>query len=148
MKAYTVQIDEALEKTLAAHAAERNISVEEFMLSASEWLIAEDEMYDREPFTPEQVAQIEKGLAEAERGETFSSEEVMARLREKFPEETGRQIIERALESYSEFLGYVADMPALHEDADARVAEGLAAMERGDETPQHEVFARWRAKYG
>lgn len=148
MKAYTVQIDEDLEQTLAAHAAERNVSVEEFILSASQWLIAEDEMYGRETFTPEQIAQIEEELAEAERGETIPHEDVMARLREKFPEQTGRQIIERALESYSDFLSYAADMPALDEDADARVAEGLAAMDRGDETPQDEVFARWRAKYG
>ncbi|PXA85969.1 hypothetical protein DMC25_12780 [Caulobacter sp. D4A] len=148
MKAYTVQIDEAFEQTLVAHAAERDLSVEDFLLSASQWLIAEDEMYAREPFTPEQIAQIEEGLAEADRGETFSSEEVMAQIREKFPEATGRQIIERALESYSEFLNLAADLPALDEDADTRVAEGLAAMERGDETPQDEVFARWRAKYG
>lgn len=148
MKAYTVQIDEDFDQTLAACAAERNISVEEFMLSASQWLISEDRMYARETFTAEQIAQIEEGLAAAERGETISSEDVLARLREKFPEQTGRQIIERALESYSEFLSYAADMPALHEDADERVAEGLAAMARGDETPQDEVFARWRTKYG
>ena len=33
-------------------------------------------------------------------------------------------------------------------EADRLVAEGLAAMECGDECPQDELFARWQAKYG
>jgi hypothetical protein len=44
--------------------------------------------------------------------------------------------------------GIMLDVPALYDDADVCVAEGLAAMERGDEAPQDEVFARWRTKYG
>jgi hypothetical protein len=39
------------------------------------------------------------------------------------------------------------DMPLVTEDADRRVAEGMAAMERGDEIDQEELFAKWRAKY-
>ncbi len=42
----------------------------------------------------------------------------------------------------------VRDVPILPEDADALVAEGIAAMERGDVIDQEELFARWRAKYG
>jgi hypothetical protein len=39
-------------------------------------------------------------------------------------------------------------LPIEPEDADALVAEGIAAMKRGDEVDQDELFARWRAKYG
>ena len=40
------------------------------------------------------------------------------------------------------------DLPILSEDADLLVAEGIAAMERGDEIDQEQLFAAWRAKYG
>ena len=43
--------------------------------------------------------------------------------------------------------GLALDVPASNEDADARVAEGLAAMDRGDEIDQEELFASWRARY-
>lgn len=50
-----------------------------------------------------------------------------------------------SIESLSAIIG---EHLLLEEDADARVAEGLAAMECGDEAPQEEVFVRWQAKYG
>lgn len=148
MKAFALKVEDELAEGFVAAAAERELPVEDLIIGMAAWAVAEQEFMTRDPFTPEQVAQIEKGLAAAERGETFSNEEVMERLRERFPEETGRQIIERALESYGELMSYVADMPDLHEDWDAQVAKGLAAMERGDETSQDEVFARWRTKFG
>lgn len=39
------------------------------------------------------------------------------------------------------------DMPRVPDDADRMVAEGIAAMKRGDEIDQEELFAQWRAKY-
>jgi hypothetical protein len=39
-------------------------------------------------------------------------------------------------------------LPIEPEDADALVAEGIAAMDRGDEIDQDELFARSQAKYG
>jgi len=39
------------------------------------------------------------------------------------------------------------DMPLAPEDADLLVAEGQAAVERGDEIHQEDLFAKWRAKY-
>jgi len=40
------------------------------------------------------------------------------------------------------------DLPLVPEDADRLVAEGIAAMERGEVIDQQELFAKWRAKYG
>lgn len=144
----TLEVDEDTAALFAKAASDREIPVEELVVGATEWLISDDEMHAREPFTPEQIAEIEEGFAQIERGEGIPHEEVFAKLREKYPDATGREIMERALHSYSELLSYAADMPILHEDADALVAEGAAAMERGDEAPQEEVFARWRANYG
>lgn len=39
-------------------------------------------------------------------------------------------------------------LPILRENADELVAEGIAAMERGDEINQDEMFAKRRAKCG
>jgi hypothetical protein len=39
------------------------------------------------------------------------------------------------------------DPPILPEAPDLLVAEGVAAMERGDEIDQEELFAKWRVKY-
>lgn len=39
------------------------------------------------------------------------------------------------------------DLPIIEEDADQLVAEGIAAMERGDEIDQDDLFAKWRLKY-
>lgn len=147
-RAITIEIEEDLAERFQRAADDRGISLNELIIGFADWSLHDQEFMADQPFTPEQIAQIEESLAQAERGETVSNEEVMARLKERFPDETGRQIIERALESYSELMSYVADMPDLHEDWDAQVAKGLAEIERGDVTPQHEVFARWRAKYG
>jgi predicted transcriptional regulator len=148
MTAFTIELDEATARSFEAAAAERDLPVEELIIGMAAWSLAEQEFMARGPFTPEQLAEIEQGLDEADRGETFGHEEVMAMLRERYPNDTARQIIERALESYGELLSYAADMPDLHEDWDAQVAKGLAAMDQGDETPQDQVFARWRTKYG
>lgn len=148
MKVFALEVEDELAEGFVAAAAERELPVEDLIIGMAAWSLAEQDFMTRESYTPEQIAQIEEGLAAEERGEFIPHEDVMAQLRERFPEETGRQIIERALESYAELLNYAADMPALHEDWDAQVAKGLAAMEKGETSPQHEVFARWQAKYG
>lgn len=147
-RAITIEVDDDLAARFQRAAEDRGIPMSELIIGFADWTLQEQESFTAEPFTLEQIAQIEVSLAQIERGETFSSEEVFARLKERFPDETGQEIIERALESYSELLTYAADMPGLHEDWDELVAKGLAAAERGDETDQHEVFARWRTKYG
>ncbi len=148
MTTFTIELDEATARSFEAAAAERDLPVEELIVGMAAWSLAEQEFMSRGPFTPEQLTQIEEGLDEADRGEAFSHEAVMAKLQERYPDDTARQIIERALESYGELLSYAADMPDLHEDWDVQVAKGLAAMDQGDETPQDQVFARWRMKYG
>jgi predicted transcriptional regulator len=148
MKVFALKVEDELAEGFVAAAAERELPVEDLIIGMAAWSLAEQDFMTREPYTPEQIAQIEEGLAAEERGELIPHEDVMAQLRERFPEETGRQIIERALESYAELLNYAADMPNLHEDWDTQVAKGLAAMEEGETSPQHEVFARWQAKYG
>jgi len=40
------------------------------------------------------------------------------------------------------------DLPLMFEDADRLVAQGIADMERGNESDQEELFARRQAKYG
>lgn len=148
MRAITIEVEDHLAERFQRAADDRGIPLSDLIIGFADWSLHEQESMTAEPYTPEQIAQIEEGLAAEERGELIPHEEVMARLRERFPDETGRQIIERALESYAELLNYAADMPDLHEDWDTQVAKGLAAMENGQTSPQHEVFARWQAKYG
>lgn len=145
---FTIEVEAEDAARFQAAARDRGISVSELIVGMADWTLSEQEMAAQEPFTPEQIAEIEQAIIEAENGETFTHEEVMARLRERFPAQTGRQIINEALASYAELLSYVADLPILHEDADRLVAEGVAAMERGDEIDQAELFADWRKKYG
>ena len=148
MTSFTIKVDEKTARSFEAAAIERELSVEELIIGMASWTLAKQDLKNRDPYTPEQISQIEEAIAEVERGETVSHDKILANLRERFPQATGRQIIERALKSYGELLAYEADMPAFHEDWDAEVARGLEAMERRDETPQDEVFARWRARYG
>ena len=147
-RAITIEIEDDLAERFQRAADDRGISLNDLIVGFADWSLEEQESMASEPFTPEQIAEIEESLAQVERGETVGSEEVFDRLKEQFPDETGRQIIERALESYGEFLTYAADMPTFHEDWDAQVTKGLAAAQRGDETDQHQVFAGWRVRYG
>lgn len=147
-RAITIEVDDDLAERFQRAADDRGISLGELIIGFADWSLHDQEFMADQPYTPEQIAQIEEELVQAERGELIPQEEVFARLKERFPDATGRQIIERALASYGELLTYVADMPDLHEDWDEQVAKGLAAAELGDETDQREVFARWRAKYG
>lgn len=144
----TIEIEDDLAERFQRAADDRGISLSELIVGFADWSLHDQEFMIDAPYTPEQLAQIEEGIAQAERGELIPHDEVMLRLKERFPDATGREIIEQALKSYGELLSYVADMPGLHEDWDEQVAKGLAAAERGDEKDQHEVFAGWRAKYG
>lgn len=145
----TVEVDGEEAARFEQAAQERGISVSELIVGMADWELSHQEWAAaRESYTPEQVAQIEAALAEAERGEFIPHEEVFARLKERFPDQTGREIIEEALKSYAEFSTYAVDLLVLEEDAERLVADGIADMERGDETDQAEVFAGWRAKYG
>jgi len=144
----TIEVEDDIAQRFKEAAKERGISLSELMVGFTEWELTQQDFATQDPFTPEQIAQIEVGIAQIERGETVPHEEVLARLKERFPDQTGREIIEAALASYAELLTYVADLPILNEDADELMAKGIAEMEAGRERDQAEVFADWRAKYG
>lgn len=144
----TIEVEHDLAQRFRDAANERGISLSELMVGFTEWELTQQDSMTAEPFTPEQVAQIEEGLAQIERGETVSNEEVFARLKERYPDQTGRQIIEAAIESYAELSSYALDMVMVEDDAEALMAAGIADMESGNETDQEEVFAHWQTKYG
>lgn len=144
----TIEVEDGIAQRFKAAANERGISLSELMVGFTEWELTQQDWAAQELYTPEQIAQMEVAIAQIERGETVPHEEVFARLKERFPDQTGREIIEAALASYAELLTYVADLPILNEDADALIAKGIADMEAGRERDQAEVFADWRAKYG
>ena len=144
----TIEVEDNIAQRFKEAANERGVSLSELMVGFTEWELTQQDWAAQEPYTPEQIAQMEVAIAQIERGETVPHEDVFARLKERFPDQTGREIIEAALASYAELLTYVADLPILNEDADALMAKGIADMEAGRERKQAEVFADWRAKYG
>lgn len=144
----TIEVEHDLAQRFREAANERGISLSELMVGFTEWELTQQDSMTAEPFTPEQIAQIEVSLAQIERGETVSHEEVFARLKERFPDQTGREIIEEAIKSYAELSSYAVEMLMVEDDAEALMAAGIADMECGNETDQEEVFAHWKAKYG
>jgi predicted transcriptional regulator len=144
----TIEIEHELAQRFRDAANERGISLSELMVGFTEWELTQQDSMTAEPFTPEQVAQIEESLAQIERGETVSNEEVFAQLKQRYPDQTGRQIIEAAIESYAELSSYAVDMVMVEDDAEALMAAGIADMEGGNETDQEEVFAHWQTRYG
>lgn len=144
----TIEVEDDLARRFKTAADERGISLSELMVGFTEWELTQQESMSAEPFTPEQVAQIEESLAQIEQGETVSNDEVFAKLKELYPDQTGRQIIEEAIASYAELSSYAIDMFVVEEDAKALMDAGIADMESGDEIDQDKVFTRWQAKYG
>lgn len=144
----TIEVEDDLAQRFRDAANERGISLSELMVGFTEWELTQQESMTAEPFTPEQVAQIEESLAQIELGETVSNEEVFARLKERYPDQTGREILEEAIKSYAELSSYAIDMVMIEDDAEALMAAGIADMESGNETDQEEVFAHWQTKYG
>lgn len=144
----TIEVEHDLAQRFRNAANERGISLSELMVGFTEWELTQQESMAAEPFTPEQVAQIEESLAQIERGETISNNEVFVRLKERYPDQTGREIIEEAIKAYAELASYAVDMVRVEDDADVLMAAGIADMESGNETDQEEVFAHWQTKYG
>jgi len=144
----TIEVEDDIAQRFKAAADERGISLSELMVGFTEWELTQQDSMTAEPFTAEQIAQIEESLAQIERGETVSNEEVFAKLKERYPDQTGRQIIEEAIKAYAELSSYAVDLLMVEEDADVLMAKGVADMEAGRERDQAEVFADWRAKYG
>lgn len=144
----TIEVEDDLAQRFRDAANERGISLSELMVGFTEWELTQQDSAAQEPFTPEQIAQIEESLVQIERGETVPHEEVFARLKKRYPDQTGREIIEEAIKSYAELSSYAVDMLMVEDDPEALMAAGIADMESGNETDQEEVFAHWQAKYG
>lgn len=147
-RAVTIELEDDLAERFQRAADERGIPLAELIVGFADWSLHEQESMTAEPFTAEQVAQIEESLAQIERGETITNEEVFAKLKEKYPDQTGREILEEAIKSYAELSSYAVDMAMVEEDARVLMAAGIADMEAGNEVEQDELFAHWRAKYG
>ncbi|OYW38774.1 MAG: hypothetical protein B7Z42_07455 [Brevundimonas sp. 12-68-7] len=144
----TIEVEDDIAQRFKDAADERGISLSELMVGFTEWELTQQDSMTAEPFTAEQIAEIEESLAQIERGETVSNEEVFAKLKERYPDQTGREIIEEAIKAYAELSSYAVDMVVVEEDARALMAAGIADMESGNEIDQEELFARWQAKYG
>lgn len=75
MKAFTVLIDDDIADEYLDEAKLRATTAEELIASAAVDMLP----MLREPFTPEQIAQIEAGLKAEREGRLVSNDEVMAR---------------------------------------------------------------------
>jgi|TARA_R110002051_G_C8570395_1_gene475693 predicted transcriptional regulator len=65
-------------------AAEIGMPLEAFIASAAEQFVTDNEARLGEPLSPEQVAAIERGLADVAAGQTSSHSEVFEELKDRF----------------------------------------------------------------
>lgn len=65
-------------------AAEIGMPLEEFIASAAERFVADNEIRPGEPLTSEQVEEIQRGLADVAAGHAYSHEEVFGELKNRF----------------------------------------------------------------
>ena len=83
MTAVTVELEAELVEGLARVAGERRTSIENLIVSAA-WRFLDDDQADSDDFTPEQIAEIEEGMAQLRRGEGVPHEQVVAETRARF----------------------------------------------------------------
>ncbi len=84
MKTFTVQIEDAVAEKLSGLAAVRGVAVEYLVAAGAEALAEDlregDDLTKRHQWTAEDLAAINEGLAQLDRGESFSQEEVEAHV--------------------------------------------------------------------
>ena len=88
MKTFTVELDDEVVTKLSGLASVRGVSVE-YLVAAGAEVIADDlqqgdELMQDHEWSTEDVAAIEEGLAQIERGETVPHEQVMAEIKAKY----------------------------------------------------------------
>jgi len=88
MKTFTVELDDEVVTKLSGLASVRGVSVE-YLVAAGAEVIADDlqqgdELMQDHEWSAEDVAAIEEGLAQIERGETIPHEQVMAEIKAKY----------------------------------------------------------------
>lgn len=85
MTTITIDLDEEHSARLKALSGRTGFSADAVLCEALEvFASALDQVEESPPFSAEQIAAIEAGLAAADRGELVPHEEVFAELREKF----------------------------------------------------------------
>ena len=86
MKTFTVQLADDVADKLSGLADVRGVTVENLVAVGAKALVDDipDDDDFRRHFTPDQIASIEAGLADAAAGRTYSHEEVMSELRIKY----------------------------------------------------------------
>jgi predicted transcriptional regulator len=88
MKSFTVQLEDDVADKLSGLANVRGVSVEYLVAAGAEALADDlqerDEFADGHQWSAEDIAVIEEGLAQIERGETIPHEQVVADIKAKF----------------------------------------------------------------
>jgi predicted transcriptional regulator len=82
MTAFTVQLDQATSEALAKAAAERSTKAEDLIAGATEHFLAEQSVDPQ--WSAEDIAAVDEGLAQLDRGEGVPHEQVKAEMREKY----------------------------------------------------------------
>ncbi len=84
MRTFTVQLDDAVAEKLSGLAAVRGVNVEYLVAAGAEALADDlqqgDSLTERHQWTAEDLAAINEGLAQLDRGESYSQEEVEAHI--------------------------------------------------------------------
>jgi predicted transcriptional regulator len=84
VKTFTVHIDDAVAEKLSGLAAVRGVPVEYLVAAGAEVLADDlregDDLTKRHEWTAEDLAAINEGLAQLDRGASFSQEEVEAHI--------------------------------------------------------------------
>ena len=85
MKTFTIQVDNDVVDKLSKAAELRDVNVEYLLRAAALWfadeITREDEFLDSVEWTPEMIASVEEGIAQADRGELITHEQVLADVR-------------------------------------------------------------------
>lgn len=83
MTAVTVRLEPELAEGLARVAGERSTSVEDLIVSAVARFLEDDEAA-LDAFTPQQIAEVEEGMAQLSRGEGVPHEQVVAETKARY----------------------------------------------------------------
>jgi predicted transcriptional regulator len=84
METIAVPFDTDAADRLKRAAAEIGMPLEEFIASAAEQFVTDNEAHFDAPLSPGQVASIRRGLEDVAAGRTYSHEEVFDELKARF----------------------------------------------------------------
>jgi predicted transcriptional regulator len=88
MKTFTVELEDEIAKKLSGLANVRGVSVEYLVAAGAEALADDlqdgDDLAEGHQWSAEDIAAIEEGLAQIDRGETIPHEQVVAETKAQF----------------------------------------------------------------